>query len=301
VILFAALLLATTAHADPPKGYRLAWEDNFDGNRLDETKWTPERCLRRGHPLTADAVSVRGGVLTITTYTEGGKHYTGFLSTKGKFEPTYGYFEARIRFRSSPGQWGAFWLHSPTIGRPVGDPAAAGTEIDIVEYRARDRAGADVSDLLAMNLHWDGYRPKVHKHVGHDTRVPPGRPSLQGHWHTYALLWTPEGYTFFLDGVEQWRTDQAVSRRGEFLLLTCEIEDNSWAGKIPAGGYGPRAASRTTMEVDWVRVWQKPRAEGGPKDNERGGAGPGLRRAVPRVTSRPRSCPGTLYIEGGSP
>jgi beta-glucanase (GH16 family) len=257
VILLAALLIASTAHAEPPKGYRLVWEDNFDGNRLDETKWTPEKYLRRGHPLTADAISVQGGILTITTYTEDGKHYTGFLTTKGKFETTYGYFEARIRFNSSPGQWEAFWLHTPTIGQPLGDPGKAGTEIDIVEHRARDNKGKDVSNLLSMNLHWDGYKPKVHQTVGHTTTGPEGAASLQGHWHTYALLWTAEGYTFYLDGREQWKTDKAVSRRSEYLLLTCEIEDRSWAGAIPGGGYGPRGESKTTMEVDWVRVWQR--------------------------------------------
>jgi beta-glucanase (GH16 family) len=256
--LLAVLLTAAAAQADPPKGYRLTWEDKFDGDRLDTTKWTPETHPHRGNQVTADAVTVRDGVLTLTTYTEGGKHYTGYISTKGKFEATHGYFEARIRFNSSPGQWGAFWLLSPTVGRPVGDPATAGTEIDVVEHRARGNKGDDVSDLLAMNLHWDGYKPGTHKHAGHSTRVPAGEPSLQGEWHTYALLWTPEAYTFYLDGVEQWKTREAVSGRSEFLLLTCEIEDKSWAGNIPADGYGSRSTSRTTMEVDWVRVWQEP-------------------------------------------
>jgi beta-glucanase (GH16 family) len=262
-ILLAVLFAATAAHAGPPPGYRLVWEDNFDGDRLDRTKWVPETYVRRGNPLAAEAVTVKGGVLTITTYTEGGKHYTGFLTTKGKFETTYGYFEARIRFRSSPGQWGAFWLHSPTIGRPVGDPARAGTEIDIIEHRARDNRGRDISNLLCMNLHWDGYKPKVHRHVGHTAPAPAGAPALQGHWHTYGLLWTAEGYRFYLDGAEQWRTGEAVSKQSEFLLLTCEIEDKGWAGNVPAGGYGPRGESRTTMEVDWVRVWQPAAARPG--------------------------------------
>jgi hypothetical protein len=108
-----------------------------------------------------------------------------------------------------------------------------------------------------MNLHWDGYKPKVHQHTGQSTTAPAGTASLQGHWHTYGLLWTTDGYAFYLDGAEQWKTDRAVSRRDEFLLLTCEIEDRGWAGDIPAGSYGPRGESKTTMQVDWVRVWQK--------------------------------------------
>lgn len=269
-MLLALLFIPMAVHAEPPKGYRLVWEDNFDGDKLDLTKWTPETYIRRGNPLSGDAVTVKDGVLAITTYTDGGKHYTGFITTKGKFETTYGYFEARIRFHSSPGQWGAFWLHSPTIGNPVGDPASAGTEIDIVEHRARDKKGEDVRNLLAMNLHWDGYKPKVHQHAGYSISAPAGTLSLQGQWHSYGLLWAPEGYTFYLDGVEQWKTDKAISKRSEFLLLTCEIEDKGWAGDIPVGGYGSRGESKTTMEVDWVRVWQKapgsPDAEDGSGD-----------------------------------
>jgi hypothetical protein len=40
-------------------------------------------------------------------------------------------------------------------------------------------------------------------------------------------------------------------------MLTCEVADASWAGYVPAGGYGSRATSTTKMDVDWVRVWQK--------------------------------------------
>ena len=46
-ILVGVLLIATTVRAEPPQGYRLVWEDNFDGDRLDLSKWTPETYLRR--------------------------------------------------------------------------------------------------------------------------------------------------------------------------------------------------------------------------------------------------------------
>ncbi len=85
---------------------------------------------------------------------------------------------------------------------------------------------------------------------------PAGAPPLQGEWHVYAVYWTADGYTFFLDDVPQWSTSEGLSRRPEFIKLTCEVQDRGWAGPIPAGGYGPRGASRTGMQVDWVRVWE---------------------------------------------
>lgn len=56
-----------------------------------------------------DAISLSNGVLRITTYTENTNdsnitHYTSFLRTKNKFEARYGFFEARIRIDSTPGE-----------------------------------------------------------------------------------------------------------------------------------------------------------------------------------------------------
>lgn len=254
---------AATLRAEPPAGYAMAWQDEFDGTTLDATKWVPKTDYRKTAQNTADAVTVRDGVLTITTYTEGGTHFTGFLRTAGKFEATYGYFEARIRFHTTPGEWGAFWLTSPTLGKPVGDVAKAGAEIDIIEHRAvygvGSGAGNDATRLMAMALHWDGYGAD-HKSKGHPGGPPRGGPSLQDEWHNYGLLWTPEHYVFYLDGKEQWDTNEAVSHRSEFLLLTCEVNDQGWAGAVPEGGFGTRETSKTKMEVDWVRVW-KPTAQ----------------------------------------
>jgi hypothetical protein len=53
-------------------------------------------------------VSVGGGALTIKTYTEAGQLFSGMISTQRTgptgFEQAYGYFEARVRFDSAPGQ-----------------------------------------------------------------------------------------------------------------------------------------------------------------------------------------------------
>ena len=239
----------------PVPGYRLAWQDGFDGDALDTSAWTVQNAARRDATNTAAAVSVAGGVLTLSTYTDGGRHYTGFVDTAGKYEPVFGYLEARIRFDSTSGEWGAFWLQSPTMGNPVGNPAVAGTEIDIVEHRARDGSGSDVGNSFVMNLHWDGYGAS-HQTAGGTGRPTDGAAPLQGNWHVYGLRWTADQYVFYLDGIEQWRSTAGVSKRGEYLRLTCEVLDKGWAGLIPSRGYGTRETSTTRMVVDWVRVWQ---------------------------------------------
>lgn len=240
----------------PPAGYdRLVLAEEFDGEALDTSLWTPFEGERRDALATADALEVRDGVLTVTTFTEGGLHHSGFLYTEGKFAARYGYFEARIRFVTSPGTWCAFWLLSPTVGIPLGDPGTAGTEIDVVEHRVTDQSGwDDLADMVALNINWDGYDENK-KTVQAVLPLPDGSP-IQGEWHTYGVLWTETGYTFYVDEMALWTTQAAVSHVPHDVRLTCEVEDASWAGYVPAEGYGSRETSVTRMEVDWVRGWQ---------------------------------------------
>jgi beta-glucanase (GH16 family) len=246
----------TNPDALPPPGYRLAWQDEFDGNALGDS-WTALSARRLDAIATPDAVTVHDGLLTLTTYTDAsGRHHTGFIGTQGIVELTYGYFEARIRFNDSPGGWCAFWIDSPTNGKPMGDPGKAGVEIDVVEHRATDDGGwTALRDMVALNLNWD--RTESSRQNVQVVLSLPGNAPIQGAWHVYGVLWTETGHTFYIDDLPVWTTDAAISHRSEYLQLTCEVADASWAGYVPAGGYGSRATSTTKMEVDWVRVWQK--------------------------------------------
>jgi beta-glucanase (GH16 family) len=245
------------APAVPPAGWRLVWSDEFDGSGLDPTRWIASEGERRDAYNTPDAITVGDGLLTVTTSTEDGRHETGFLGTQYLFRAKFGYFEARIRFEDAPGSWCAFWLHADTNGQPVGDPANAGVEIDVVEHRFTDQGGwTELPDLVALTLNWDGYG-KDKKTKQQVVPLADGAP-VQGAWHTYGVTWSPSGYTFYVDASPLWTVAGPVSEIPESLQLTCEVQDASWAGDVPPGGYGPRALSTTRMQVDWVRVWQAP-------------------------------------------
>lgn len=240
-----------TAEPEPPiPGYALVWHDEFEGETLDRTKWSPwAPGPRRDAVNTEDAPSLDGeGNLRITTSRaeEDGKvvYRSGGVWTRGLFEPTFGYLEARIRVQTQIGHWCAFWLNCSPMGEPVGDPAAGGVEIDVMEFHHRMQAGGAVQH----NIHWDGYG-EHHESRGHEVRVQ----HLADEFHTFGVLWTPEEYVFYVDGVETWRVRAAdggaISARPEYLILSLEVGD--WAGDI-AGADLP-----DSMVVDWVRVWQK--------------------------------------------
>lgn len=253
-VLSAPFLAHASPISDNPAGWQLAFSDEFTGTALDSSKWA-HRGLgpRKGAINTANAVAVKDGLLTITTYTSGGAHYTGMIATQGMFEQTYGYYEARIKFQDSPGQWSAFWLQSPGYG-PVGDPATAGTEIDIVEHRAANQNDRDIRERYSSAVHWDGYA-ESHQQLSKVHTNPTGLGN--GSWHTYGMQWTEAGYQFYFDDELIWTALAPVSKRPEYLILSSEVENGVWAGTIPAAGYGAFASSVTNVQVDYVRVYSQ--------------------------------------------
>ncbi len=257
---FFLLLLCATLRAEvPTNGWSLVWNDEFDGTTLDTSKWIYWLTgARRDAVNTPTAVSVGGGAVTIATYTSGGTHYTGMISTDGKYLPAYGYIEARINYGDTAGMWSAFWMQSPTMGNPIGDGQGAGTEIDICEHRFVDGGGTNIDGKIVGNIHWDGYGA-AHRSVGYDS----GNLGLGSGYHVYGMEWTPTQQRFYIDGVLRWTVNDAagspVSQRSEFIILSSEVDDTSttWAGPIPAAGYGALLTTTTKMVVDYVRVYQR--------------------------------------------
>ncbi len=259
-------LLVCAAQALPPGMGELVWADEFNGKSLDSNKWAyyPWSTRDDAH-VSANAVSVADGLLHMQVYTENGQHYTGFITTaerlydgsfrKMLFDTAYGYFEVKAKFHSSPGMWSAFWCTSTTIGHPVGDPENAGMEIDIVEHRAATSTGSSVTSRYNLGLHWDGYGSD-HKQ---STYLTPSQPGLANDtWHTYGLRWTPDSYSFYYDDKIVWTapSNVPISQRAQYLLLSSEVRNNSWAGVIPTAGYGSKADSPNGMFVDYVRVYE---------------------------------------------
>jgi beta-glucanase (GH16 family) len=261
-----ALAAPAVAPAQPPPGVGpLTWSDEFTGAALDPTHWTYRATGPRDDGLLLPtAVSVGGGLLTIKTYTDpAGNHHSGMVSslpvgsTTG-FEQTYGYFEARVKFNTAPGQWSAFWLQTPTNGSPLGDPATAGVEMDIAEHRTRCvtpaqicGSGNDISDRIQEALIWDGYGADSKSAV----QLSDPLPGLgDGSWHTWGLRWTPTDLTFYYDDTAIWTQTGPISRRSQYIILSSEV-GAFFAGPPPQGGYGAFQTSTTTMQVDYVRAW----------------------------------------------
>lgn len=243
----------------------LQWSDEFSGSSLNLSNWDYRPWpTEYDATFTPDAISVANGVLTMQVYTQNGTNYAGYIQsvqqntsgvfTKTLFDTTYGYIEARMKFQTAPGEWNAFWMISETVGNPVGQPETAGTEIDIVEHNKGSLSSGDVSSYYNTAIHWDGYGgyAESESHLN-----GPIAGLGNGSWHTYGVLWTPTAYQFYYNDALEWTASPStpVSQRSEYLLLSSEIENGSWAGYIPTGGYGAKDSMQTYFQVDYVRVY----------------------------------------------
>lgn len=251
----SVVAIQTLASATPPPGYTLVWSDEFVGSALDTNYWNILTGEYHDGTRTPAAISVANGYLTITTYTANSTHYTGFVSTRDRYQPLYGYVEASIANAGTSGVNQALWLHSPTIGNPIGDPWNAGVEMDISEYRVHDANNNYIGDQTPSATHWDGYEAN-HKSLTSGQRGT----GLATGFHTYAVEWTPDYTKFYIDGAYLWTVNNSatspVSHRSEYVFLTAAVTNGGWPGTIPAGGYGSLATSTTKLVVDYVRVYQ---------------------------------------------
>jgi beta-glucanase (GH16 family) len=221
-----------------PQGrtWKMVWHDEFDGDRLDETKWDVPNNRRRDGWWSPKAVSLDGkGRLVISTLKEGDRYLDACVRTRGKYEHAHGYYVARIKLQEQPGHWSAFWLYNSSVGK-IGDGGRDGTEIDIMEKPWRD-------ERVQHALHWDGYGEQ-HQSEGKVVRVP----GVMNGWHTFALWWKSDEYIFYVDGKETWRTTAGgVCQVPLYIKLSDEIGD--WGGDIA------KAELPDQFLVDYVRVY----------------------------------------------
>jgi len=222
----------------PPEGkaWKLVWHDEFDGQKLDETKWDVPEGRRRDGWWSRKAISLDGkGNLVMSTLKEDGKYLDACVRTRGKYEHAHGYYVARIQLQEQPGHWSAFWMFGAGVNK-VGDGGRDGTEIDIMEKPWLD-------DRVQQTLHWDGYG-KDHKTEGKVVRVP----DVMKGFHTFALWWKPDEYVFYVDGKATWHTNAGgVCQVPLYLKLSDEI--GKWGGDIA------RAKLPDRFVVDYVRVY----------------------------------------------
>ncbi len=256
-------LMVSTALGQTPAGWKLVWQDEFDGAVLDPSKWEFEVNADGGgnHELqyyvTNNAV-VAGGNLTITARHEhysgpsGVREYTSSrIRTRRKADWRYGRFELRAKLPWGTGLWPAFWM-LPTDNSYGGWPHSG--EIDIVEWVGKTPFTA------YGTLHWAGPDGQ-HTQSGGKLELPAVGHPFSSAFHVFALEWEPTEMRWSVDGVQyhsvaRWPSDAGAAPRPfdqRFHLLLNLAVGGDWPGSPDSSTVFPRE-----FIIDYVRVYQRP-------------------------------------------
>jgi hypothetical protein len=223
-----------------PGTWNLKFADDFNGDRVDGAKWTANwlgGATQTTKPINSaelaayapSQATVSGGTLKLSalqasTPASDGRTYgyrSGMVQSNGKYNFTYGATEARVY---SPGSstghiynWPAFWTD--------GQNWPTDGEIDVFE---------GLGGQAAWHYHYSGGGPGA---------TVPG--NFTG-WHTYGAVWEPGKISFYYDGRLVGTQSSGVVSSPHFLILNYGV-----------GGWGGDRVVPATMQVDYVRAWQR--------------------------------------------
>ena len=219
-----------------PEGYKLVWHDEFDkGSELNGDDWRHEvqnsgwvnhelqNYVNHKTPEGRLVTEIRDGKLRITALKENGKIYSGRVYAKDKQGWKYGYIEASIKLPKGKGTWPAFWM------MPVNFHSwPADGEIDIMEEVGYH------PDYVSSSLHANAHVHSNGTQVTHEMYCK----GAEGEFHTYAIEWT---------GRDDWPYDDPF-----YIIFNL-----AWGGDWGGAQGVDESALPVTMEVDYVRVFQK--------------------------------------------
>lgn len=184
-------------------GWNQVWNDEFDGDSVDRSKWTvyngahrpdTEPIFFRDHP---NNVCVQDGELVIRTKRENYNGYQitgGYLTTEGHYYMSYGKVEMRAKLPTGYWIWPALWM----MGLPQYAWPQNG-EIDIMEL-----VGGDKEDSkLYGTFHWLSEFSAGNKEFVKGVEMyNKGNVSLGEAYHTYGLEWDHDQMRLYFDGMQ---------------------------------------------------------------------------------------------------
>jgi hypothetical protein len=214
--------------ADPSNGKKLTFSDDFNGENIDETKWNL--------PANKETVSiVKGGkdkVLRISLRKAEDMIQWNGLTTSGKFEQMYGYFEASIRMPAYKGHTAIYRL-GPADEKVSPNVLLLfeGLGADKIMPWARKNDDSGQRDFRA-----DG-----------DKFLKPGEAAKK--FNTYGILWTEKTFTWFINGKKVHQVDKQDVPKPLRIHLAHRVSEferpNLNLKQLP-----------DDVDIDWVKVWK---------------------------------------------
>ncbi len=284
--IFLALVQPVTGAEVPETlegGWRLDWNDEFSGSKLNPDKWKHELGVIRNQDAvqtyTRDCVRLRGGKLILiskaretrnSNYDPKKEHWThqrktmpyasGSVTTRGvKHFTCPGRLEIRAKIPRARGVWPALWtMHVNQYGWP------ANGEIDILEHISQE------PETCYSIFRWGANGSNREHKVIRTTRIP----DYSKEFHTYVLEWDEEVMRILIDDKEVGRVQIADANYPDGnnpLRTPCYLIMNT---AIDGWAESPHAADfPVQFEIDYVRYYTKgektqPAADSGAENDE---------------------------------
>lgn len=248
------------------EGFRLVWEDNFDGDSLNTDDWNYEyhepgwvNAELQEYVDSPENIYVKDGNLVIQAIKKGegenASYTSGRINTQNKHDYEYGRFEVRAKVPDGKGFLPAFWM-MPTDESYYGQWPKCG-EIDIMEVLG------DRTDTVHGTLHFG--EPHTQKQGTYT--LPAIEQDFAEDFHIFACEWEPGEFRYYVDGRLYYTENDWFTKKpgfGEaaypapydqpfYMILNLAV-GGSWVGYPDEN---TKFEDNAQLVVDYVRVYQR--------------------------------------------
>ncbi len=260
---------------DAATTYKKVWGDDFDGDKLDTSKWFQESEGNRaeGHngktsvrSSNPNDVFVKDGKFYICARQDDEYYYGGMIKTHLSMSFRYGYVEMSTVLPQGDGFWVALWSGTNDLVNPItGEEKLFAPEIDMVEcfgntayYAGNCHAWpTDLGKQLELqHFSLDGSYGNQKKYTLEESGAV-----LGDGFHTYGFIWDINQMGFVCDGdfffsYDITREERDIECFNQSLYLILSMATGFKNADIPTANPN-EWANTNKLIVDWINVYQK--------------------------------------------
>ncbi len=232
--------------------WKLSFEDDFNSGKLDRDKWITryfwgEVVLNDSYALPDEKhlfssdgnIKISDSAIHIITmnekvqgkvwnsdfgfFTKDFDYTSGIINTGSSFRTKYGRIEAKVKLNSTKGIFHSFWLSGDTKL----------PQIDIFKH---------YNNKLYLSTYWNDNSDSGI--INNDT-VSLNGSFFTGKYMIYSLEWTPEKITWLINGLIIKTQINNIPDEMMYISLNSGVIGES-TGPLP-----------TSLDIDWVRIYQK--------------------------------------------
>lgn len=251
-----------SSNSSNKKKWNLVWNEDFDGDQLDKSKWSCE--LRepgwvnnelQEYTDSEENVFIKDGNLVlkaIKSERDGKPYYTsGKVSTQDKITFKYGKFEIKAKSPKGQGLWPALWM-MPNDESLYGQWPKCG-EIDIMEILGNE------PDKVYGTIHYGD----PHEEQQGTYKLTNG--TFADDYHVYGVEWEPGEIRFYVDGNLYHKTNDwfTTVEGGDEVTFPAPFDQEFYMQcNLAVGGSWPGNPDETTdfdnaeFKVDYIKVYQ---------------------------------------------